>query len=303
MSRWPQWLPHPALVFVVLAWGLNFVVVKFALEAWPVQVVMVLRYLLMVPVMGAYAIAVKQTYKPVGKEWIRFLFAGFLSTGLYMVLFLEGMSRIGAAQGAVCLATAPIWVSIISVVVGQELGRWQLFVGGGIAYAGVAGVILMGSGERFWTPLGLGLVLASALVWATSVVLMKPLLKDRPAIGVYLATYAGAAFVLLPYGGMATLQFDYSTVGFWGWMGLAYLTLIAGAGAFTAYYVGVREVGPAKASMVAYFVPVVAAISAWVLRGDSLNALQIAGVALVLFGVGLASVKGKKVDPTEPIGV
>lgn len=297
MSRWPERLPHPALVFVVLAWGMNFVVIKFALGDMPVKVLMLLRYLLIAPVLAGYAVAAKQAYWPKGKEWFKFLIAGFMSTGLYMVLFLEGMDRIGAAQGAVCLATAPIWVSLFSVLTGHEEGRWQLFVGGLTAYSGVALVILMGTGERHWTPLGLALTLASAMVWAVSVVMMKPLLQGRPAVGVYVSTYPGAALVLLPYGLAPTLGFDYSHVTWIGWASLAYLVLVAGFAAFTAYYVGVREVGASKTAMIAYFVPVVAAISAWLLQGAALNAYQVLGIAVVLGGVALANRKPTLVNP------
>lgn len=289
MSRWPARLPHPALVFVVFAWGFNFAILKLTYEDMPVHVVMLLRYLGMGVVLWVYARVMKLIYKPERSEIWKFLFAGFMSTGLYMVLFLEGMAEVGAAQGAVCLATAPIWVSLFSVISGHDRGRWQLFVGGGIAYAGVAAVILMGAGERHWTPMGLTLMLGSAFVWAISVVMMKPLLKDRPAVGVYVATYPGAALILVPYGIRQVVEFDYSHVTWLGWSGLSYLIFIAGFGAFTAYYVGVREVGAPKTSMIAYFVPVVAAIAAWALRNESLNGLQILGIVVVLLGVWLAS--------------
>jgi drug/metabolite transporter (DMT)-like permease len=301
MSRWPSRLPHPALIFVVFAWGLNFVALKYTLNEWPVHIVMLLRYFLMGMVMGGYAWALKLTYKPEKKEWPRFLFTGFLSSGLYMVLFLEGMDRVGAAQGAVCLATSPIWVSILAVLIGQEKGRWQLFVGGLLAYSGVAAVILMGSGERHWTPEGLVYVLSSAFVWSISVVMMKPLLKDRPAVGVFTATFPGAVLILLPYTlykifeneAKHGVSFHFSQISWVGWCGLAYLTLIAGFGAFTAYYVGVREVGAPKTSMIAYFVPVVAAISAWIIRGEALNILQMVGIIVLLLGVWLASNKSQ----------
>lgn len=252
---------------------------------------MVLRYLLMAPLMWGFAKLAKQTFQVPKDQRFKFWGIGLLSSGLYMVLFLEGMERVGAAQGAVCLATVPLWVSLFAVLIGEEKARWQLYVGGLISYAGVASVILFGSGEKHWTLLGVGLVLASAIVWAVSVVLMKPILKDRPAMGVYLGTYAGAALVVVPYGGMAVLNFDYSTVTWVGWSALAYLTVVAGAGAFGAYYIAVREVGSAKASMAGYFVPILAAFTAWMFLGETLNIWQVMGIGVVLLGVWLASAK------------
>ncbi|MBX3115199.1 MAG: DMT family transporter [Fimbriimonadaceae bacterium] len=295
MTTRPKWLPHPAIVFVVLAWGFNFIIIKYSLSEWPVQVLMVLRYIAMIPFMWGFAKLAKQTFQvPRELRW-RFWWVGFLSTGLYMVLFLEGMQRVGAAQGAICLATAPLWVSLFATLNGEERARWQLYVGGLISYLGVAAVILFGTGAKHWTPEGVMLVLGSAIVWAVSVVLMKPILKDRPAMGVYLGTYAGAALILLPYGGMAVLNFDYSQISWVGWSGLAYLTIVAGAGAFCAYYIAVREVGSSSASRIGFFVPIVAAFTAWAFRGESLNVWQSIGIAVVLLGVWLA--QSRKVQP------
>lgn len=289
MSRWPKWLPHPALAFVVIAWGLNFVVIKVALEEISVNTLMVLRYLGMAPVLYLYARFSRQTYWPAKRDWPKFLLAGGLGSGIYMILFLEGMARIGAAQGAVCLATAPLWVSVFAAILGQEPARWTLFFGGGLAYAGVSGVILLGSGPAHWTPLGLALTLASAVVWAISVVMMKPLLSGRPSVGVFLATYPGAAIALIPYGLGDVLHTNYSAVSAITWWSLIYLVFVAGVAAFTAYYYGVREVGPARTSMTAYFVPIAAALAAWIMLGERFSLGQSISVLLVLVGVGIAT--------------
>ncbi len=303
MPRLPRWLPHPALVFVVVAWGLNFVVIKVALEELSVNALMVLRYLGMAPFLYFYARIVRQTYTPSKGDWPKFLLAGFLGSGVYMILFLEGMARVGAAQGAVCLATAPLWVSVFAVILGQESARWTLFLGGALAYAGVSGVILLGSGPAYWTPLGLALTLLSAVVWAVSVVMMKPLLGGRPSVGVFLATYPGAALALLPYGFMDVVRLDYGSISWTTWGGLIYLILVAGVAAFTAYYYGVREVGPARTSMTAYFVPIAAAISAWLLLGDRFSGGQMISVLVVLGGVALATwpTRSKVGNPVAPV--
>lgn len=279
---------HPALVFVVVVWGCNFVAIKYAFEEWPVPAATLFRYLIMWPMMAALAWATGQQVRLAREERGTFWFAGFLGSGVYMVLFLEGMSRVGAAQGAVCLATVPLWVGLFAVLKGQERFRWSLLVGTVVAYVGVATVVLAGSGPRHWTPLGIGLVLASALVWAGSVVLMTPLVAGRPALGVFSATFPGAAVVLVPYGAGSLMAMDFGALTWVGWVAMAYLVFLAGTGAFVAYYTGLRDVGPTGAALSQYFVPIVAAGAAWGLRGEAMNWAQGAGILVAVGGVALA---------------
>ena len=207
-----------------------------------------------------------------------------------MVLFVEGMARVGAAQGAILLATAPIWISLFAILAKQEVLRWQLGAGLLVAYAGVATVVSTGSKSGDAPIAGIALVLASAVVWSISVVMMKPLLNGRPALGVFSATFPGGAIVLVPYGLKDLVTMDYSTVSWVGWASMAYLTLMAGVGAFAAYYIAVRDIGPARTGMAQYFIPVVAAFGAWILRGETILLLQWIGIAVVIGGVALARV-------------
>ncbi len=272
-------------MFVVIVWGLNFVAIKYAFQEWDVKAIATLRYLLMLPLMFWMAAVLKQTVKLSKGEHLKHYLAGFMSSGLYMVFFLEGMDRVGAAQGAVCLATAPLWVSLFAVVTKIEKFRWTLVFGGLLSYLGVATVILAGTGERHWTPLGLALVLISAMIWAWSIIMMRPLLIDRPALGVFTATFPGAAIIMVPYGVIPMIQTDFSAITWIGWSALAYLVVLAGAGAFASYYIGIKAVGPQQASMTQYFVPIVAALGAWGLRGEPMNLIQGLGVFGVLLGV------------------
>ena len=129
MPRWPKAFPHPALVFVVLAWGLNFSIIKVILDEVQPSVAALTRYLAMLPLLYVMARLMKVPLKyPEGQMW-RYLFAGFMANGVYMVFFLEGMRTAGAIQGAIVIATMPIWIALFAILKGQAKFSNHLAIG------------------------------------------------------------------------------------------------------------------------------------------------------------------------------
>ncbi|MBS1724845.1 MAG: DMT family transporter [Armatimonadetes bacterium] len=288
MPTWRSWLPHPALVFVVLAWGLNFTVIKVAYSQMSPPAVGLVRYLFMFPLLLLWCAVVRQPLRyPPGRFWA-WNFAGFVGSGVYMVLFLEGMRTAPAALGAIALATAPIMATVFSVFAKQERFTWRLLLGSLVAFGGVAVCILgqhRGSDGSMW---GVLLVLASAVFWALSIVLYKPLLSEATPVRVLTLSFPGAMLVLIPYGWHSVAVTHWSLVSSKGWLAMVYLVLVAGVGAFAAYYKGLADCGPAKTSLTQYFVPPVAAIFATLVLAEKLVWQEVAGLVIVIAGVALA---------------
>lgn len=74
-----------------------------------------------------------------------------------------------------------------------------------------------------------------------------------------------------------------------GWLLVAYLGLVPTALAYLLFQMGLRSVTATTASILALLEPVVAAVLAWGLFGETLGATGFAGAALMLLSVGLLS--------------
>lgn len=291
MSSWIGRFVHPALVFVVLAWGINFSVVQVAYLTLPTMVVAVLRWAGTMALMALIMRGAAQDWKMSRVDWIRSICAGFVANGIYMILFLEGMARVSAAQGAITLATAPIFTAFFAILAGQDRFRWWLALGSVIAFSGVAFAALGGGGKMEGSVLGVLVVLASAVVWAFSVIMMKPLLAVHHPIKVMATSLIGAGIALVPYGAGAVFALSWATVSAASWAALAYLIVIAGAGAFVAYYKALQDIGPSRTSMVQYVVPPVAALGSWAIQHKPIHAMQLLGLLLALGGIWLGSLR------------
>lgn len=293
-------MPHPAIVFVGVAWGFNFVVLRVAYDNFTPGGMGIIRFLLMVPMMFLVAKLFKQSVKIPKEALWKVWLSGLLSSGIYMVVFLEGSSRVSPAQGAIIMATVPIWISFLAILMRQEKFKWGVLIALAIAYLGVNLVLTGGGNEMSGSMIGSLLVLLSAVIWAVSILVVNPLLSDLPAYGTYAVALPAAGLALIPYGIGPVTQIDFSQVSVWGWLAMAYLVFVSGIASFVMYFVAVKSVGPSQASMIQYLVPVVAATSQWLVLGQPLHGIQILGIAIVLSGVVLVKRAGN--DPkTSPI--
>ncbi len=299
MTFWPRWFPHPALVVVVLAWGMNFSIIKVVLESMEPSVAALVRFAVMMVALWVSCLFLRIPLRYPDGQKGKFLFVGFLANGFYMVLFVEGMRTAGATQGAIMLATAPIWVALFAILKGQDAFSGRLAVGGGLAFVGAIVAILGGGETMGGSAVGALLVLSSAVVWAWSVVLMRPLVIEGSPYGVFTLTFPGGALALVPFTAYMVWRGGWveTTAEYWSslspavWWSLVYLIFVAGIGAFAAYYKGLADVGPTKTSMTQFFITPTAAVFEWLVFGGTFVFWQAIGLAVVVCGTLVASGK------------
>ena len=79
------------------------------------------------------------------------------------------------------------------------------------------------------------------------------------------------------------------TAAGWGW--LACLAVVSTVGAISLFFAGLRRVGPTTASILATVEPLVTVVLAFLVFGETLGAVQLAGGALVLAAVVILCVR------------
>jgi len=97
---------------------------------------------------------------------------------------------------------------------------------------------------------------------------------------------------------------DWAGVGSWGWGGLIYSTLLAIVVGYYIWNNGVKKLGPARTALYNNLSPVTAMISGWLLMGENLTLVRIAGATLIVGGLYIArfmGLRGEKVSPGEGI--
>lgn len=269
-------------------WGFNFVALKLLYLQMTPQAVSLVRfvpmYLLLVLVCRYRGESLKY-----GPGSLPVLWQGFISLGLYMVLFLEGMKYTTAAEGAIVLAVAPVFSAVFSVIAKQERFTPGTVLGAIIAFVGTATVILAGAKNGHGTREGNLMILGSAITWAYGAVLSKSQVTRYSPVQALTLGMPGALLILIPYGIVETLRVPWGDLTPQTWWMLLHVVVGAGAIGFLGFYEGVKKIGPAAAMLYQYFVPIVATFFAYLMLKQSLSPWQAAGLGIVILGVAIAS--------------
>ncbi len=300
-GRWGSSLASAnlGLAFVVLTWGFNFVCVKLAFQEWTPPALMLARYLLQLPFFAGLLLAAGCGFSAPKRLWPRILLSGCLASGVYMVLFMEAMQRMGSAQGAVTMATTPLFIALLSALTGGDkltrnwtIGTFLAFTG--VVFSNLDGLMAPG-GNSTW--FGFILMLAAAVVWAVGVIVIRPVIAELGSVKGMALSMPGAMIVLLPYGIWSLVKTPFASFSFNGWWTLAYLVIVAGALAFMFYYHAIEQLGPAKATVTQYLIPPTAAVFAWLIFANEFKAFQWIGLVLALAGVFVA--QRREASPLE----
>ncbi|WP_158409335.1 DMT family transporter [Fimbriimonas ginsengisoli] len=277
------------LAVASLSWGFNFVAIKVLEPEMGEKALGLLRFLVMWGLLVVVCRVRGESLRYRKEDKWQVLLVGAVSMGIYMILFLEGLARTGAAEGAIILATSPIMTYLLSCRVGQEKFQPTSLTGTLVAFLGVTMVVLGGASSERGTVFGEVLVIASSITWAISAVMMRPLLSRYEPTQVLTMSMPGALPILLIYATPAVLSTKFGAISTLGWAMFAHIAILSGVVAFACFYAGLRQVGAGGATLYQYFVPPLAVLFSLLILHKTLGAWQLLGLAVVLTGVILAS--------------
>ena len=225
-------------------------------------------------------------------------FAGALMHGIYLGgVFWAIRHGMPAGLSALIVGLQPI---ITAVLAGTLLGERILprhWTGLAAGFVGVVIVLAPKIGES-----GGGVTAATLAACLVAVIAMSAgtIWQKRFATGGNLVAgtclqYAGAALIMV----LASLAFETRQFTLNGELvfAMAWLVLVLSIGAIFLLMVMIRDGEMSKVASLFYLVPAATAVIAWALFGEDLSLVQIAGMALATFGVGLATARGPAPGP------
>ncbi len=202
-----------------------------------------------------------------------------LQAGLYFL----ALTRIEASLLALVLYTFPAIVAVAAVVIGRERMDRRRVLALAMVLAGGA-LVAVGAGTGTLDGLGAALGFGAACVYSTYI-LVSDGIVGRISPGALSALVCTGAAVTLTTAStvLGELHPGELTAAGWGW--LACLAAVSTVGAIILFFAGLRRVGPTTASILATVEPLVTVMLAFVVFGERLGALQLAGGALVVAAV------------------
>ncbi|NOJ91342.1 EamA family transporter [Corallococcus coralloides] len=275
-----------AMLAVVVVWGTNYTLVKDALEGMPARAFMSLRFGLAALAMGLVLLAV-EGHKPMPwKTFLRLTALGFVGNTLYQLCFIEGLARTTAANSGMLTAVSPVVTAALGAALGIE--RLRRPVVAGLSLAVVGTLLVVGArgpnlGAETWT--GDALIVGSSLCWSIYTVGTRAVGEGLSALRVTAITMLTGAPGVVLAGASQVITMDASRVGAAGWVALVYSALVPLVLAYFVWFRSVQQVGTNRTTLYGTGIPVVAALTAWAVRGERPTLFQVLGAALILTGV------------------
>ncbi|WP_224269076.1 DMT family transporter [Haloprofundus salinisoli] len=198
-------------------------------------------------------------------------------------LFFWGLEYLTAGVTTLVLYTYPAFVLVLSaLVLGEPLTRRRLvalpLVLGGVAL--VAGVDPAGV-----SPVGVVIVLGSALVYSGYIVVSRVALADTDGLLLAGHVLPAAAVSFFTYG-TATDSLALPTTTD-GWLAVAGIAVLSTVVPVVTFFGGLRRIGASRAGLVSTVEPIVAVVLGVLLLSEPFPPTTFAGGALVLVGVWL----------------
>jgi drug/metabolite transporter (DMT)-like permease len=273
----------------VLIWSTGFIVARYGMPQSPPFKFLAVRYLLSVVCFGVWAFAARAVWPRTRAQILHLGVTGVLMHAGYLGGVWAAVKHgMGAGLAALLVGLQPVLTALWVSARGGEV-RSRQWMGLVLVLAGLVLVV--------WQDLGLGEVHAVNLLFAFGALVsitagtlyQKRFLEPcdvRTASFVQLAAALAVTFPLALAESEA-MRWNGQLAGAMGWSVLA-LTL----GRSSLLYLLIQRGAATTVTSLLYLVPPTTALMAWVLFGEPITPLTIAGVALTALGVALV-VKSK----------
>ncbi len=276
------------LVIVVLIWGTNFIVIKWAFREFPPFAFNAIRMTLAAVILGAIWVAREKDRAMPWRDWVKFLGVGLVGNTLYQIFFAAGLDLTTSAISSLLIGTIPIWTALLAMALGWEKITQKTWRGIVMAFVGVALVALgssWGNSSAKDPLIGNGLTLLAAICWAAYTVLSKELLERYSALRVSAVGLVVGVPWLWLFAVPELLSLTWHSISPLLWGSFVYTSGFPIVLAYLIWSYSIQKLGAARTAVFNNLVPVVTFALAYIVLREPITWAQIIGGALVLIGV------------------
>jgi drug/metabolite transporter (DMT)-like permease len=282
------------LVLTMALWAGNHVVGRWATGQIPPMTFAFFRWSGAGLVILPFALAsLRQDWHVIRANLPIMITLGILGSGIYNTLQYIALTGTTATNAGILNSWGPVLIAAGGAIVFKDHLRPIQIGGLALSLFGVAAIILHGDPERLATLTfnrGDLIMLFATGVWAT----YTTLLRKRPAITTM--AFAGFTYIFAGLLNAPLAAYEYANGQYvvWSWATVAAIVYAAIPASVIGYFLyarGVEIIGATRAGAFIHFIPLFVSIMAMTLIGETPQLYHVAGFALILGGVALASRK------------
>jgi drug/metabolite transporter (DMT)-like permease len=287
--------PVNAMLFTMLVWGIAPAFIRSLSVELGAANALVIRYAL-VSIGYAVGLLIAGVPRVQPGDWPRILFVSLIGVAGYNLGSVYGFALLPAGIGGIIIGTQPLLIVLIASLASRTLPSPAGVSGLLLAFAGTAVLFwkdLLFSDDSRALTLGAIYIFLSGLAWALYVVLVKPLILKY---GTYRTTAITILLSTLPLPAFASLSTldALADMSPRHWVEMFYLVGIAGLIATVAWNFAAARLPSVLTGAFLYLVPVISVVSGALILGERITIGMVAGGTLILLGVALAQLSGRR---------
>ena len=218
-------------------------------------------------------------------HWRDYLWVALVNNVLPFLCFAYAASGIPASYLAVVNGMVPLWSAVIAAPVLKERLGVHRIAGFVLGVAGVALIVNLGPIELNAHTISASIAaMVGAALWGWAGVLIRQRTGRVPAMGLATGSIIFCALILAPAWAQVPSPSTWTPAAVGGVMALG---LLCSGLAYLPFFTLVRDIGPTRTLTVGLAIPVLGIFWGWLLLGEAVTLVMLAGAALVLAALGL----------------
>lgn len=301
VARNERLLVYASFAVLYLVWGASFVVNKIMVGELPPLLSAGIRFIVGGAALVALARLRGAAWPPSALEWRHVAVMGVLTVVASNGINIVALRYVAANQSALLNSSSAFWIALLGTfgARGHALSR-RTQLGLVLGFLGVV-LVLLPRGGFSAAHLGWQLmVVVGCFAWALATLYQRTV---RPQTAPFM--YTGMMMIV---GGVAVLLLGLANGDAAAWrltarglLALLYLIVFSSILGYAALTYLIPRTTPARLGTYAYVNPVIAALVAWALLGETLSPAQLVGSAVILAGVALVTLPPRPQPiPDEP---
>jgi drug/metabolite transporter (DMT)-like permease len=266
-------------------WGSSFLFIAIGLESFGPGLITFLRILFGASVLWLVPAARTRIQR---EDWPRLVTISILWVAIPFTLFPIAEQHIASGLTGLINGALPLFAAAIASLMLRRPPSRLHAAGLATGFVGIAAIALPAAASGSSQAIGVALALAAVVCYGVAINVAAPITQRYGSLPVMAQMLALAALWTAPFGiwGLAQSSFTWASVA-----AVAALGALGTGVAFVLMGNLVARVGSTRAAFAIYLVPVVALVLGAVFRGEKIHPVSIVGVALVIVGAIVASLK------------
>jgi len=279
----------------MIFWSFSFIWFKKANETFHPITIVFIRLAISVVLLTTFLVITKNFMKIRKKDRKLFLMLAFFEPFFYFLGESFGLTYVSATVCSVLIATIPVFATIGAWLIFKEKLKMINYAGIILSFIGVLVFILNRDGTISFNIKGLALLLLAVLsAVGYNLTLSRLVGTYSPVYIVNVQNIIGAVlflplFLILDFRHFFSIRFTFEM-----FRPIIQLAVFASCGAFILFAYSVKNMGITKANVFSNCIPVFTALFSFILLSEKLTLQNIAGMGIVITGLFLSQMNGRK---------